>query len=257
MSGPGQPSLESQTAVVTGASSGIGRAIALELARAGASVVVHARRSRAEVESVAEEIRSLGAEAEVILADLTDRDDLEALTKRAWDWHSGVDAWINNAGADVLTGEAVSWPFERRLDALWKVDVASTIHLGRLIGRKMKLAGGGTILNTGWDGAERGMAGDGAQLFALAKGAIMAFTRSLAQSLAPEVRVNCVAPGWIKTAWGEDADQRWQQRAVDESLSGRWGLPEDVARAAVFLVSPAAAFINGQIVEVNGGFRRA
>ena len=209
------------------------------------------------MESVAEEIRSLGTEAEVILADLTDRDDLEALAERAWNWHSGVDAWINNAGADVLTGEAVSWPFERRLDALWKVDVASAIHLGRLIGRKMKLAGGGAILNMGWDGAERGMAGDGGQLFALAKGAIMAFTRSLAQSLAPEVRVNCVAPGWIKTAWGEDADQRWQQRAVEESLSGRWGVPEDVARAAVFLVSPAAAFINGQIVEVNGGFRRA
>ena len=209
------------------------------------------------MESVAEEIRSLGTEAEVILADLTDRDDLEALAERAWDWHSGVDAWINNAGADVLTGEAVSWPFERRLDALWNMDVASTIHLGRLVGRKMKLAGGGAILNTGWDGAERGMAGDGGQLFALAKGAIMAFTRSLAQSLAPEVRINCVAPGWIKTAWGEDAGQRWQQRAVDESLSGRWGVPQDVARAAVFLVSPAAAFINGQIVEVNGGFRRA
>ena len=112
-------------------------------------------------------------------------------------------------------------------------------------------------MNTGWDGAERGMAGDGGQLFAVAKGAIMAFTRSLAQSLAPEVRVNCIAPGWIKTAWGDDADERWQQRAADESLSRRWGVPEDVARAAVFLVSPAAAFINGQIVEVNGGFRRA
>jgi 3-oxoacyl-[acyl-carrier protein] reductase len=256
MSRPSQPTLESQTAVVTGSSSGIGRAIALELARAGASVVVHARRSGAEAESVAEEIRSLGAEAEVILADLANCDDLEALAEEAWDWHSGVDIWINNAGADILTGEAVSWPFRRRLDALWKVDVGSTVELGRLIGQKMKFADGGTILNTGWDGAERGMAGDGAQLFALAKGAIMAFTRSLAQSLAPEVRVNCVAPGWIKTAWGDDADRRWQQRAADESLAGRWGVPQDVARAALFLVSPAAAFINGQIVEVNGGFRR-
>ena len=220
-------------------------------------MVLHARCSRTEVESVADEIRSSGGKAEVILADLTDRGDRETLAERAWDWRSGVDAWINNAGADILTGEAVSWPFERRLEALWKMDVASTVHLGRLIGRKMKLAGQGTILNTGWDGTERGMAGDGGQLFAAAKGAIMAFTRSLAQSLAPEVRVNCIAPGWIKTAWGEDADRRWQQRAMDESLSSRWGSPEDVARAAVFLVSPAAAFINGQIVEVNGGFRRA
>ncbi len=111
-------------------------------------------------------------------------------------------------------------------------------------------------MNIGWDGAERGMAGEGAELFAVAKGAVMAFTRSLAQSLAPEVHVNCVAPGWIKTAWGEGADERWQKRAEEESLSGRWGVPEDVARAAVFLVSPAAGFVNGQIVEVNGGFRR-
>ncbi len=256
MSGPGQLVLESKTAVVTGSSSGIGRAIALELAQAGASVVVHARRSRAEADRVAEEIRSLGVEAEVILADLTDRDGLDEFAQAAWDWHSGVDAWINNAGADVLTGGAVSWPFERRLEALWDMDVSSTVRLSRLIGRKMKLAGGGAILNIGWDGAERGMAGDGAELFAVAKGAVMAFTRSLAQSLAPDVRVNCVAPGWIKTAWGDGADQRWQQRAVNESLAGRWGVPEDVARAAVFLVSPAAGFVNGQIVEVNGGFRR-
>ena len=257
MSGPEELSLESRTAVVTGSSSGIGRAIALELAKAGASVVVHARRSRREAEAVAKKIRSLGVDAEVILADLSDRDELDGFAQAAWDWHSGVDAWINNAGADVLTGEAVTWPFERRLGALWQVDVASTVCLGRLIGQKMKIAGGGAIVNTGWDGADRGMAGDGAELFAVAKGAVMAFTRSLAQSLAPEVRVNCVAPGWIKTAWGEEADERWHQRAVDESLSGRWGVPEDVARAAVFLVSPAAGFINGQIVEVNGGFRRA
>ena len=257
MSDPRQPPLESQTAVVTGSSTGIGRVIALELARAGVSVVVHARRSRAEADAVAQEIRSLGAQAEVILADLTDHNDLDGFARAAWDWHSGVDILINNAGADVLTGEALSWPFERRLEALWNVDVGSTVRLGRLIGEKMKLAGGGAILNIGWDGAERGMAGDGAELFAVAKGAVMAFTRSLAQSLAPEVRVNCAAPGWIKTAWGEKADRRWQQRAVDESLLGKWGVPGDVARVAVFLVSPAAAFISGQIVEVNGGFRRA
>ena len=118
----------------------------------------------------------------------------------------------------------------------------------------MKAAGGGAILNIGWDGAGRGMAGDSGELFSAVKGAIMAFTRSLAQSLAPEVRVNCLAPGWIRTAWGDQAADSWQERARGESLRGRWGTPEDVARAARFLVSPDADFITGQVIDVNGGF---
>jgi 3-oxoacyl-[acyl-carrier protein] reductase len=83
----------------------------------------------------------------------------------------------------------------------------------------------------------------------------MAFTRSLAKTLAPQVRVNCLAPGWIKTAWGDRASDYWQQRAQRESLLRRWGTPEDVARAARFLVSPAASFITGHVLPVNGGYR--
>jgi len=85
---------------------------------------------------------------------------------------------------------------------------------------------------------------------------VMAFTKSLACSLAPEVRVNCLAPGWIKTAWGEHASECWQERARRESLLQRWGTPEDVARVARFLASPAAEFITGQVIPVNGGLRR-
>ena len=118
----------------------------------------------------------------------------------------------------------------------------------------MKTAGRGVMLEHRLDAADRGMAGDSGELFGAAKGAIMAFSRSLAESLAPEVRVNCLAPGWIKTAWGEQASEYWQQRAAGDCLRGRWGTPEDVARAARFLVSPAADFITGQVLHVNGGF---
>jgi 3-oxoacyl-[acyl-carrier protein] reductase len=173
----------------------------------------------------------------------------------AWQWGPPVDIWINNAGADVLTGEAAHWPFEQKLAALWQVDVLATIELSRLVGRRMKERGRGVIINIGWDQAEHGMAGDSGEMFAAVKGAVMAFTRSLAQSLAPQVRVNCLAPGWIRTTWGERASQYWQQRAARQSLRGRWGTPEDVARAAVFLASPAADFISGQVIAVNGGFR--
>jgi hypothetical protein len=104
------------------------------------------------------------------------------------------------------------------------------------------------ILNIGWDQAEIGMAGDSGEMFAATKGAIMAFTRSLARSLAPRVRVNCLAPGWIRTAWGDQASEYWQRRAVQESLLERWGEPADVARMARFLASSDASFITGQIM---------
>jgi 3-oxoacyl-[acyl-carrier protein] reductase len=101
------------------------------------------------------------------------------------------------------------------------------------------------------------MEGASGELFAAIKGGVMAFTKSLAKSLAPRVRVNCVAPGWIRTAWGTAASDAWQQRAVRESMLGRWGEPDDIAAAVEWLVSPDAAFVTGQILPVNGGFRPA
>jgi 3-oxoacyl-[acyl-carrier protein] reductase len=123
------------------------------------------------------------------------------------------------------------------------------------MGRFMADREGGSIVTVGWDQAATGMEGDSGELFAATKGAVMAFTKSLAKSLAPKVRVNCVAPGWIRTAWGEGASEAWQRRAVRESMLGRWGEPEDIAAAAHWLVSPRAAFVTGQVINVNGGFR--
>ncbi len=250
-----QHELAGLVAVVTGSSSGIGRAIALELAAGGADVLVHARRSRQEAEQVAAEICKSGRKSHVVLADLADGPGQNDLAQRAWEWRGAVDIWINNAGLDVLTGEAARWSFEQKLTALWQVDVTATLQLSRHIGRLMKHRGRGAILNVGWDQAETGMAGDSGELFATTKGAVMAFTKSLARSLAPQVRVNCLAPGWIRTAWGDQASTYWQDRARRECLLERWGTPQDVARVARFLASPAAGFVTGQIVPVNGGLK--
>jgi 3-oxoacyl-[acyl-carrier protein] reductase len=97
------------------------------------------------------------------------------------------------------------------------------------------------------------MEGDSGQLFSAAKAAVTAFSKSLAVSFAPQVRVNCVAPGWIRTSWGESASQPWQERVLRETPMQRWGTPEDVAHAVRWLVSPAAAYVTGQALKVNGG----
>ncbi|MEX0704073.1 MAG: SDR family oxidoreductase [Planctomycetales bacterium] len=240
-------------AVVTGSSTGIGRAIAVELARGGADVAVHCRRSIGAAEEVADEIRRMGGRAALLTADLGERDALASFVEEAWTNLGGVDIWVNNAGIDLLTGGAVQLSYEEKLERLLAVDVRAVVLLSRLAGSKMREAGRGTILNIGWDQADRGMAGDSGELFAASKNAVMGFTRSLAVSLAPEVRVNCIAPGWIRTAWGETAGRAWQERVRRETPLGRWGTPEDVARAARFLVSPDADYITGQVVNVNGG----
>jgi len=243
------------TAVVTGASSGIGQAIALELATAGADVLVHARKSTDAARAVSAEIVRLGRQSDVALLDVGEAAAHAAFVERAFAWRGSVDIWVNNAGADLLTGEPRNWPFERKLAELLRVDVTGTVSLSRLVGVRMKARGKGVILNMGWDQAAHGMAGDSGELFALAKGAVMAFSKSLALSLGPEVRVNCLAPGWIKTRWGEGASDYWSERAVRESALARWGTPEDVAAVARFLASPAAGFVTGQVVPINGGWK--
>lgn len=249
--------LAGRAAVVTGSSSGIGQAIAVELARAGADVLVHGSRNHGGAERTVERIAHLGRRTQIVLADLASERGVGKLVDAAFAWRSDIDIWVNNAGADVLTGDAASWSFDAKLARLWQVDVLSTIQLCRLIGPRLKEqpARRAAIVNVGWDQAETGMAGDSGEMFAATKGAIMAFTKSLAKSLAPEVRVNCVAPGWIRTSWGDNASEYWQERAVNESLLARWGTPDDVARAVRFLASPDAAFITGEVVRVSGGLR--
>lgn len=245
--------LSGKNACVTGASIGIGRAIALELARAGANVAIHCRQSIDRAEQVANEIRSFGRRSVCFQADLSHPQSHLSLVEQVWDQFGPCQIWVNNAGVDLLTGEGPTLSYESKLAQLLAVDVTATIQLSRKVGQRMKQDGNGAILTIGWDQADRGMEGDSAELFSTAKNAVMGFTRSLALSLAPEVRVNCISPGWIQTAWGEQASEAWQARIIRETPLQRWGQPEDIARLARFLVSQDSSYLTGQVINANGG----
>ena len=245
--------LTNQTAVVTGAASGIGRAIATTFARAGANVVIHTRSNESGLQETADIIADAGGADHQIYGDISNKDDCNAIISSAWAWQDRLDIWVNNAGADVLTTESATKSFEEKLDLLWHVDVLGTIRLSRAVGERMSAQGSGVIINMGWDQAEVGQSGDSGQLFGPTKAAIMAYSRSLARTLAPHVRVNCLAPGWIRTSWGNEAPNHWEQRATNEALMKRWGTPEDVANSAVYAAAPTSSFITGQTIQVNGG----
>ncbi len=253
------------TAVVTGSSSGIGRATAYELAGRGYELILHARQNIRGLQETAAQIAVNHPSTLVncITADISNASACYDLVQAAFHRGHDLQAWINVAGADILTSDAARSSFEAKLQHLWQTDVQGTICVSRLVGAEWLRQLEGTqppaanlpcIINLGWDQAETGMEGDPGQLFGTTKAAVHAFSRSLAQTLAPHIRVNCVAPGWIKTAWGSTAaSEYWDQRARSESLLGRWGTPEDVAQTIGWLASPAAQFINGQCISVAGG----
>ncbi len=246
-------------ALVTGSSTGIGRAIALELAGSGYDVTVHGRTDSEELAATLRELKKIREGCASLIFDFAEQGNLSDAVEQAFDGSPQINLWVNNAGCDVLTGELLDAGFDEKLDRLIEVDVKTTLRLSRLAGQRMgelaKQSGRpSAIINIGWDQAFAGIADESGQFYSTTKGAIMAMTGSLAKALSPQVRVNCVAPGWIQTEWGKTASEKWQQRAVMECMLQRWGQPEDVARVVRFLASEDAEFINGQVINVNGGF---
>jgi 3-oxoacyl-[acyl-carrier protein] reductase len=246
--------LEGMRAVVTGASSGIGAAVAKAFGGAGAAVLVTHRDSAEGASEVAERIARLGGSALVEQADLGTRAACEALVAQARERLGGLDVWVNNAGVDVLTGEAAEWDWERKLDLLLAVDLKGTVACSYAAGAVMReQPGGGTILNMSWDHVTAGMAGEDPELFSAVKGGVLSFSKSLARAQAPQVRVNVLCPGWIETRFAQEADRDFHRSVAESTPLARWGRPEDVAAAALWLASPEAAFVTGQAVNVNGG----
>jgi 3-oxoacyl-[acyl-carrier protein] reductase len=179
------------------------------------------------------------------------------ISSGTWCWKEAhaalgpIDIWINNAGASANSKETAGMDeiavFERVVD----VDIRGTWLCCRAVEPYMRA--GGCILTTGWDGALSGAPGLPNQLYAISKGAIMSLTRALAAEFAPRIRVNCIAPGHIENDWSHGLSEASRQKVVQRIPMKRWGTPEDILETALFLASPAASFITGQVILVNGG----
>ncbi len=246
--------LAGRVVLVTGASSGIGRAIAIATAQAGADVALTYHTNEVGAREVEREIQRLGRHAAVIRLDIADAPALRSLGPAARDALGRLDVWVNNAGADILTGSGALLSDVEKLDLLLAVDLRGTVlaswQAAEMLASQEQ---GGVIINMSWDHVLTGMSGLNPQLYAAVKGAVLAFSKSLARSVGPRVRVNVLAPGWIDTSFGSSLDEDVRRRVAESSPLKRWGTPADVAGAAVFLASPASAFLTGQTILVGGG----
>jgi 3-oxoacyl-[acyl-carrier protein] reductase len=234
-------SLEGKTALVTGGSRGIGRAVALELGRAGAAVVVGYRTEAGEAEAVASEI---GGRA--VQADVSDPEQAKALVDEAGE----IDVLVNNAGT---TRDGV---LARMLDEDWRTvletNLSSTFYTCRAAARGMMKRRRGAIVNIS---SIVGVHGNWGQTnYAASKAGIIGFTKSLARELGSRgVRANVVAPGYVKTALTEAIPDEARETMLGNTPLGRLGDPENVAAAVRFLVSDEASFITGEVLLVDGG----
>lgn len=244
--------LSGKRALVTGAGTGVGRGIALELAKAGAAVALHYASSKTGAESAVAEIRAGGGVAECFQADLQEISECLRLVDNAAAFLGGLDILVNNAGITEVVRFMDVTP--EHFDRLYNVNIRAQVFCAQQAVRHMLTAGkGGAIINIssvhGYSGAP------GHAVYAGTKGAILAFTRELGIELGPKgIRVNGVAPGWI------EVENHWLRYPGYDPIAGgkriaaqRVGQPEDIGRACVFLASDDASFVVGQTLLVDGG----
>jgi 3-oxoacyl-[acyl-carrier protein] reductase len=244
--------LTGRVALVTGAGVGIGRAIAKSLAGAGAKVVLHCHQSRGGAEEALGEIRSGGGAGWVFAADLADADQARKLVDNTIAAAGRLDILVNNAGSVVARARIEDCSLE-----LWKqaldVNLTSAFLVTQRAIPHLRASGNGAIVNNLSLSVQTGGA-NGAGAYAAAKGGLQVFTRTLARELAPAIRTNAIMPGVIETRHHEEftKPERMQQYRQETPL-GRNGTAKEVASVVLFLVSDAGKFVNGAVVDVNGG----
>ncbi len=245
--------LKGQVALITGASSGIGRATALAMARQGARVGVNYCKNSAGAGAAVEEVRISGGDAAAFRADVTRAADVRSMVEAVRKHWGPIDVLVNNAG-DLLARRTLADMTEDYWDQVMALNLKSCFLCAKAVWEEMAARKSGCILNV-TSIAGRNGGGPGAAAYAAAKGGVITYTKGLAKELAPYgVRVNAIAPGVISTPYHERySSPELFQKFVAGIPLGRAGTAEEVAEVMVFLSSPAARYITGETVEINGG----
>jgi len=249
-------SLEGKVALITGASRGIGRAIGLRLAQAGAKVVVSSRKLE-NVQTVADEIEAAGGEALPLQAHVGRPDEVQALVERTMETFGRIDVAINNAATNPHFGPLLSAD-EGQWDKILDTNIKSVFRVCKAVAPHMKAQGSGKIINIASIAGLNPSPGMG--IYGVSKAAVIMLTRVLATELGhANIQVNAIAPGVIKTRFSQ---LLWQTEQIAEPILaslplGRFGEPEDVAGLALYLASPASDYVTGAVFSVDGGMNVA
>ena len=237
--------LEDKVVIVTGASHGIGRAIALAFAQEGANVIINYYQSRDHANQVASSVIDMGRQALAVQADVSQHEEVLSMVSQSLKKFGKVNILVNNAGI------VLPFKFEEPNYANWQrmvdVNIKGILHCSRAIAEVMRTQGGGKIINITVQETR------GSLDYIMTKAAGNVLTRGLARELAPQILVNAIAPGYIDTGYISDFSPEKQIHLKERILLKRWGQPEDVAKVALFLASDDARWITGTTILVDGG----
>ncbi len=243
-------SLENKTALVTGGSRGIGRAIALAMAEEGANIAVVFAGNREAAEKTAADIAEKGVQARIYQCDVASAGETEAVVKQILDDFGGVDILVNNAG--IVRDTLLLRMKEEDFDAVLNTNLKGAYHMIRQLYSHMMRKKSGSIINIS---SVVGLMGNAAQAnYAAAKAGLIGLTKSTAKELASRgVTCNAIAPGYIRSDMTDALPEKAKEAIVSQIPMKHTGLPQDVANLAVFLAGPAASYITGEVIRVDGG----
>jgi len=242
--------LNGKTAVVTGASRGIGRAIALKLAKLGANIVVNYRNSVEAVQEVVKEIEAIGVKALAVQCDISSYSDVENMMKKCVDEFGSLDILVNNAG---ITKDGLLMRMkEEDFDSVIDINLKGAFNCTRHVSAIMLKQRSGRIINIS---SVSGLTGNAGQVnYSAAKAGILGMTKAVAREFASRgVTCNAIAPGYIQTDMTDTLSSKVKESIMNTIPLKRLGMPEDVANAVAFLASEEASYITGQVINVDGG----
>ena len=242
--------LTNKTAVVTGASRGIGRSIAIDLAKNGANVVVNYSGNEAKANEVVDEIKALGKQAFAVKADVSNAEEVQALMKQAIDTFGSIDILVNNAG--ITKDNLLMRMKENECDDVININLKGVFNCTKAVTRQMMKQRSGRIINVA---SVVGVCGNPGQAnYVAAKAGVIGLTKTTAKELASRhITVNAVAPGFISTDMTDKLDENVQTEMLKQIPLARFGAPEDISNVVVFLASEGAGYITGQTIQVDGG----